>query len=159
MENRKVGVFGTVKSVPRNPPIRPIGSIDRALVLRFPATGKAIVQCYITRTVIQPTLQLSPLLDHQDGDRRGHISRSYPHRLRHVLASSQVHQVCSQPHLPRPVFRWDYSMTLWFELQLVRGKLKLQWPLVCTFPHTFYIYVQPNIRSHTSSPVISPWDL
>jgi len=55
-------------------------------------------------------------------------------------------------------FRWDYSVTLWFDLKFVRGKMKLRWPLVCPFPHAFHARAQPS-RSHTSSPAIPPWGL
>ena len=59
VENVKVGVFDAV-NLPH------AAASDRehrlCLGLRFPATGKAIVQNYITRTVMHPTLQLPLLL-------------------------------------------------------------------------------------------------
>ena len=91
---------------------------------------------YITMAV--PHLMYQPffLLDHQRDARPDYSPPCYPHWEWYVLVSSQAHRICSQSQT-QPFFRWDYLSTLWLEYRLIRGQMKLRWPLVRPFPHSF----------------------
>ena len=132
--------------------------IDRVLVLWIAATGVVFLPWYIMTTVSHPIYQPFFLLDHQRDARPDHGSPCYPHWEWNVPVSSQADRICGQSHRPNLVYRWDYLTTLWLEFRLIRGKMKLRWPLVRLFPRSFCTRTQSS-RFHTSSPAIRAWDL
>lgn len=113
---------------------------------------------YITTVVLHPMYQPFSLLNHQRDARPDRSSQCHPHWEWNVLVSSQARRVCGQSHQPNLVFRWDYLTTLWLEFRLIKGKMKLRWPLVCPFLRSFCTRTQSS-RFHTSSPAIRAWDL
>ena len=132
--------------------------VDRVLVLWITATGAVALPWYNSTAVPRPMYQPFFLLNHQRDARPDRSSQCYPHWEWNVLVSSKAHRICGQPRQPNLGFRWDYLTTLWLEYKLIRGKMKLRWPLVRPFPRPFCTRTQPS-RFHTSSLAIRAWDL